>query len=122
MKMSIFDFIDNITYRMRIQHSELQDTREKLIASEGWHQTDYLLDGQRIFVSTVYNDRSSYPTTKVCNNTALYFQKAVAEHLRQLYTKSECKVSIGLTEKSPHISFVQKRLQQLKQLYQDGYH
>jgi hypothetical protein len=51
---------------------------------------------------------------------ALYFRKAVAEHLRQLYTRSEFKVALGLTEKSNNLSSVQDRLRKLKQLYQDG--
>ena len=51
---------------------------------------------------------------------ALYFRKAVAEHLHQLYTKSEFKVAVGLNEKSKYISSVQDRLRKLKQLYQHG--
>jgi len=91
------------------------------LGDTNWYiDTDYVLDGRAIYVSSVYHDRSSYLAQKACNNMARYFRKAVAEHLRKLYMKPEFRAAIGFTEKSQPPSSDQNRFQQLRQLYEDG--
>lgn len=46
----------------------------------------YTLNGDSVTIDTIYNDKSSFAADKACNNMALYFPKAVAAHLNQLYS------------------------------------
>jgi hypothetical protein len=115
--VNLFD--ERATNKLRVRVKRV-DFSSSLGATNWYIDADYLVNDNKVSVSSVYHDRSSYLGTKACNNMAQYFQKAVAEHLRQLYSKAEFRTAIGLNSEAPNSSTEQARLQKLKQLYIDG--
>src|SRR3989344_938089 len=96
------------------------DFSSSLGATNWYIDADYSINGNKVSVSSLYHDRSSYLGTKACNNMAQYFQKAVAEHLRQLYSKPEFRAAIDYGQETPNSSTEEVRLQKLKKPYTDG--
>lgn len=81
----------------------------------------YDLGSERAVVNTIYNDRSSFAGHKACTNMALYFEKAVARHLAQLYETPEFARFIGIGSAAADRPLtVEQRLEALEQLKAKG--
>lgn len=106
-------------------HLKRVDFSSALGATNWFLDVEYDFMNEKIVVSTVYNDRSSYVGTKACGNIALYFRNAVAQHLRQLYLHPTFRRAIGVPAVASGISSgdagnVAARLLQLDKLHKDG--
>lgn len=119
------ELTDQATGRELTLHPKRVDFSSALGATNWFLDVEYGSIGEKFDVSTVYNDRSSYEGTKACGNIALYFRKAVAEHLRQLYTHPTFRRGAGLPAAPSRTSSgdgsdVAARLRQLEALHKDG--
>lgn len=91
------------------------------LGEANWYiDATYTIEGKIIDVNTVYNDRSSFFRSRACNNMALYFQKAVATHLKQLYANPDFRAAIGQIGLEGPSSDRKHRLQQLQELMNGG--
>ncbi len=56
------------------------------LGNTNWYiDSKYFVGGNEFYVSTIYHDRSSYVGIKACNNIAVYFSKAVAMHIHDVF-------------------------------------
>lgn len=119
------ELTDQATGRELTLHPKRVDFSSALGATNWFLDVEYGSIGEKFDVSTVYNDRSSYEGNKACGNIALYFRKAVAEHLRQLYAHPTFRRGAGLPAAPSRTSSgdgsdVAARLRQLEALHKDG--
>jgi hypothetical protein len=80
----------------------------------------YMIGGEEVSVNTVYNDRSSFFADRACNNMAIYFQKAVSAHLRQLYASPVFKAAIGERGMGAQVGDEKTRMSSLQELLSEG--
>ena len=100
------------------------DFSSALGATNWYLDTEYTITDQKFAISTVYNDRSSYFGDKACSNMALYFRKAVGQHLREVFSHPTFRkqTGIALVRDSPpgEDRDAAGRLRKLDALYKDG--
>lgn len=92
------------------------DFQSNLGASNWYISGVYKIGKDSVSVDTVYNDRSSFAGGVACNNMSLYFPKAVAMHLNQLYKTALFKTT---TDKRANTSLPVK-LEELKGALDSG--
>jgi|SRR5882672_2319673 len=80
----LLDEVNGLQMRMTLERVDFSTT---LGATNWFIDARYVVAGSEFLIATVYNDRSSYLGDKACANMARYFQKAVALHLRQLFSE-----------------------------------
>ena len=119
------ELTDQTTGRELTLHLKRVDFSSALGATNWFLDVEYDSMDEKFVVSTVYNDRSSYVGAKACGNIALYFRKAVAEHLRQLYSHPAFRRVAGVSAMASGTSSgdagnVAARLLQLDKLHKDG--
>ena len=119
------ELTDQTTGRELTLHLNRVDFSSALGATNWFLDVEYGSMDEKFVVSTVYNDRSSYVGAKACGNIALYFRKAVAEHLRQLYSHPTFRRMTGIPAlvsgtSSGDAGNVAARLLQLDKFHKDG--
>jgi hypothetical protein len=104
--------------RIKIKLTKV-DFSTALGATNWYIDGQYLIGEKSVNISTVYNDRSSYFGNVACQNMALYFPKAVSQHLNQLYNDPifNSYLKVSKTNITPNLS---SKLKELEKAFQEG--
>ena len=92
---NLFSDASDLTIAMKLTKVDFSST---LAATNWFIDGVYDIGGQTVSVSTVYNDKSSYFGTKACDNMAAYFQKAVSQHFKQLFSEPVLRQKLTATK------------------------
>jgi hypothetical protein len=93
------------------------------LGATNWYiNATYSIGDKQFPVVTVYSDRSSYAAVKACANIALYYAKAVDQHLNQLFSHNVFQSEVGYIDRngSQQNTTLESRLRQLKRLFDEG--
>jgi hypothetical protein len=92
------------------------------LGNTNWYiDSKYHLDGQEFNVSTIYHGRSSYVAIKACNNVAVYFSKAVPQHISQVFEQPAFRDALKIEENGTNnASDAATRLKALDELLRKG--
>ncbi|MGR5409058.1 hypothetical protein [Vibrio alfacsensis] len=93
---------------------------ETTLGNTNWYiDGKYTLGDSIAYVSTIYNDKSSYMADKACRNMGVYFPKAVAKHLQQLIASPEFNRFVSVYNQNEHQRFAEK-LEILNEAFHNG--
>ncbi|GMQ48486.1 SHOCT domain-containing protein [Vibrio sp. 10N] len=93
---------------------------ETTLGNTNWYiDGKYTLGDSVAYVSTIYNDKSSYMADKACRNMGVYFPKAVAMHLQQLIASPEFNRFVSVYNQNEHQRFAEK-LEILNKAFHNG--
>jgi hypothetical protein len=93
---------------------------ETTLGNTNWYiDGKYTLGDSVTYISTVYNNKSSYMADKACRNMGVYFPKAVAMHLKQLITTPEFNQFSSVYSQSEQQIFA-KKLEMLNEDFHNG--
>jgi hypothetical protein len=92
MSANVLDDRSPLTLEMKMQRIDFSSA----LGATNWYiDGEYTVGKQTFRVATVYNDKSSYFGNRACANIALYLQKAVAEHVRQVFANPALRQMVG---------------------------
>lgn len=96
------------------------DFQSDLGASNWYISATYKLGAEMVNIDTIYNDRSSFAGNVACQNMSLYFPKAVAAHLSQLYNSVLFKSKLQAQPPTLLPPSLTTKLLELRQAFEAG--
>lgn len=111
-------FDDSATVAITVELQNV-DVSSQMGAAKWIIDSLYIIGNERVRINTIYHDRSSFAAVRACNNLALYFPKAVSQHLGELYDNPDFKAIVGETDVGS-AEDGQARLRKLQQLFNEN--